>query len=249
MVEQSRKPKARWLALVVILLVVAGVAPYVRQVSLAAAIQNSVARSEEITLNHPSDPIPAFVDSAIFKSVEWYGEWTGADDDLRELYCERLAMPFQARQLRNLELYDPKNFDVRLCNIIRKCSGLQSVTILDWGGWGLPLTPPESSWRSLCEALRTLPRLETLGIGSEQLTDDALAPLAGHPTLRKITMERVPISITPDSARTFARMPSLKELFLGEPSRSTEEIWTEAEMARFRAALPEVKVTFAMEAP
>lgn len=236
--------------LAIVLLLVAGGAPYIRQVCLAAAIQNSVEISDEITLNDGwSEPVPEVIESAIHKSVDWYRSLTHASLQECKLYRERLRMPFQTGQLRNLEIYDPKNFDERLCKVIRRCRSLQSVTVCDWGGWGSPPTPPESSWHSLCEALRTLPRLETLGIGSEQLTDDALAPLAGHPMLRRITIERMSISITPAAARIFASMPNLKELSFGEPSRSTEEIWTKDAMASFRAALPGVKVMFAGEAP
>jgi hypothetical protein len=250
MESQSRKLKSWWIVLGIVLLLTAVVVPFVHQVRLAASIQNAVEVSDEITLNDSSaDSVPGFIGNVIYKSVDWYGDWTHASDHERKLYRHRLMMPFRGGQLRNLEIYDPGDFDGRLCIIIERCRALRSVTILDWGGGAVPPTPPESSWRSLCEALRTLPRLETLGIGSEQLTDDALAPLAGHPTLRKISMERVSISITPDAARIFASMPNLKELSLGEPSRGTEEIWTKDAMARFRAALPGVKVTFAGEAP
>ncbi|RBP44645.1 hypothetical protein DES53_104467 [Roseimicrobium gellanilyticum] len=244
MSARSRKLKARWVVLAVVVACVAGLAPFIREIYLAAAIQNAIARNVEITLNDTSyESVPKVLDEVIQKSVEWYGEWTHASSNQRELYYYRITTPFRAGRLRNLGIYDPKNFDERLGDVIRRCRGLQSVEVLDWGGWGSPPTPPESSWRSLCEALRTLPRLHTLGIGSEELTDAALAPLAGHPTLRTITMERVPMSITPESARTFASIPHLKELILGEPSRTTEEVWTEAAIARFRAALPGVSVT------
>lgn len=244
MTAKSRKLKARWVVLAVVVVCAAGVAPFVREIYLAAAIQNAIARNGEITLNDTGNEFaPRFLDEAIQKSVEWYGELTQADSEQRELYYYRVTTPLRAGRLRNLGIYDPKNFDDRLGNAIRRCSGLRSVEVLDWGGWGTPPTPPESSWRSLCEALRTLPRLEELGIGSEELTDAALAPLGGHPTLRKITLERVPMSITPESARIFASMPNLKELTLGEPSRMTEEVWTKEAIVRFRRALPGVVVT------
>jgi hypothetical protein len=145
----SRKPTIWWLALAIVLLLVAGGAPYIRQVCLAAAIQNSVEISDEITLNDGwSEPVPEVIESAIHKSVDWYRSLTHASLQECKLYRERLRMPFQAGQLRNLEIYDPKNFDERLCKVIRKCRSLQSVTVCDWGGWGSPPTPPESSWRS-----------------------------------------------------------------------------------------------------
>lgn len=245
MSAQSRKPRARWLVLAIVLMLVAGVAPYIRHVCLVADIQNSIARNVEITLNDPgNDSVPEFIDDVMYKTAEWYGGLTHASHNQRELYYDRLTAPFRGLQLRNLEIYDPKNFDERLCKVVGKCKALRSLSIVDWGGWATPPTPSESSWRSLCETLRMLPRLETLHLASEQLTDDALAPLAGHPTLRRFSLERVGMSITPAAAHTFASMPNLKELALGQPSGGTEDVWTEAAIAEFQMALPGVAVTF-----
>ena len=99
----------------------------------------------------------------------------------------------------------------------------------------------EAQWMKLCADLRAMPRLEELLLSGHAITDAALVPLTGHPSLRKgdFTASR----LSAGCLATFASMPSLKELgFYGG--------WSGAESApddvrkTLSAALPKVKLTF-----
>jgi hypothetical protein len=71
----------------------------------------------------------------------------------------------------------------------------------------------EEDWTQVCQAVRDLPKLQELTLYGWCLSDKAIAPLAGHDKLKEILMAEA--CVTPDSATTFATMPSLTLLRFG----------------------------------
>jgi hypothetical protein len=72
----------------------------------------------------------------------------------------------------------------------------------------------ESDWKLLCTRLRTLPRLRHVYLHGDQLTDDALAPLEGHPHLGSVILCG---RLGEKCGSTLAKLPSLTSLDIFEP--------------------------------
>jgi hypothetical protein len=92
-------------------------------------------------------------------------------------------------------------------------------------------------WAKLCAGLRQCRRLEEVHLSGPNLTDSAIAPLAGHPTLQSVDLGG---HLTPASIETFRSMPALTELTFF----SVGHHLLEAERIAIKVALPSVKVQF-----
>lgn len=102
--------------------------------------------------------------------------------------------------------------------------------------------PGADQWRQLCTRLRMLPKLRELEIGGDQLNDDSLAPLAGHPALRSIEITRG--RVTMNSLQTWAALPNLKKLSFGEMTYSGDAWLTPEERTMLRTRLPATEINF-----
>jgi hypothetical protein len=83
-----------------------------------------------------------------------------------------------------------------------------------------------------------LPRLQELELGGEWLTAAAIAPLAGHPQLRSITISYG--RLTEGCTKTFASIPHLAELHIGEQIYEGDVWLSPASRTAMRTALPNV---------
>jgi hypothetical protein len=102
--------------------------------------------------------------------------------------------------------------------------------------------PTESEWTLLCTHLRALPHLEELEIGGWQITDRAIAPLAGHPRLRTLSISAGRLSES--STKTFAALPRLAKLHIGEQLHEGDVWLSPAQQAAMTAALPNIGIEF-----
>jgi hypothetical protein len=88
-----------------------------------------------------------------------------------------------------------------------------------------------------------MPKLRWIELWDENLTDAAIAPLAGHPTLECIFIRRRD-KLTPASLATFASIPRLRNLNIYAPVDNVLRTFNEEDMKAFKAALPSVTVEF-----
>jgi hypothetical protein len=91
----------------------------------------------------------------------------------------------------------------------------------------------EVDWTRVCVVARALPHLERMQTMGLEITDQAIAPLTAHPSLRKISFYLN--SVTAASIPVFASMPQLDSLTIGKPMYPLDG-------ALFRKALPSVWV-------
>jgi hypothetical protein len=94
----------------------------------------------------------------------------------------------------------------------------------------------EEQWALVCRESKALPHLRSLTLRGRTLTDAAIAPLAGHPTLE--TLSVLKHSLTPACASTLKDMPHLKVVNLGPDS----DDFPQETMDAIRASAPGVLV-------
>jgi hypothetical protein len=100
----------------------------------------------------------------------------------------------------------------------------------------------DAEWIKLCAGLRTLPHLEELELDESDVTDASIAQLAGHPTLTTIRI--LDHQMTPSCKSTFATLPRLKRLELGDIFRGSTTPLPQEEKDAIITALPGVVVVF-----
>jgi hypothetical protein len=209
------------------------------------AVQNTVRRDWEVNYGFYTGPekpacLPAFIDSAAQGYCERVFAGTRGSDGTgmhpphtrnRDIVYQARFQAFFRGPIREISVYDFEGFDGDLGAALLRMSSLRRVELYSTEG-------TESEWALVCTRLRALPHLEELEIGGRQLTDGAIAPLAGHPRLRRLIINEGPLTVA--STRTFTSLPHLNYLVLGE-------IFTELspeEKAAMSAALPKVQITF-----
>jgi hypothetical protein len=71
----------------------------------------------------------------------------------------------------------------------------------------------ERDWIAICVAVRQMTGLDGVVMGGDELSDAALAELAGHPSLRRVVV--LGHKLTPACAGSFAAIPGLRSIVLG----------------------------------
>jgi hypothetical protein len=98
----------------------------------------------------------------------------------------------------------------------------------------------EDAWANLCKELRACPYLEHLNLGGVNLSDAAIAELAGHATLRVLSVHMG--RLTPACTKALGTIPNLKELYLGKGSNGSKGVVDPKQLPAMSAALPHVRV-------
>ena len=239
MAGPSRKLKSRWLLLAVVVVLLLAIAPKVQQYYAVVAVQASLKRNWEIHWAgfEVVDDRPACLPKAVDESARRFFNWMDDTGQQSILMHDRFRALFRA-PITDIDIYEPTELSGDLGAALHRFPKLQRMSLCGNGD----SFPMEADYRLLCTRLRELPRLEELALDGGQLTTVSLAPLAGHPTLQKLTL---PYSrITPDITQVLATIPNLKEVEIGEvwdESKSWESLVLQA---KIRAALPGVTVTF-----
>jgi len=223
----------------------------VQRVFDVAAVQNAVQRDWEISFGYPlrtgadkPEWLPATVDDRaydfLFEHFERKSPGEGGRSAQREnrnvIYWERFRVLFR-EPIREIHVYDFEAFRGDLGAALARFPHLRRVTVFT-----MEESPAESEWTLLCTRLRTLPELEEIEIGGYWLTDAAIAPLAGHPQLRSITIPYARLTV--GSAPTFASMPRLSKLHFDEQVEEEDASLLHENQAAMSAALPAVRIDF-----
>ncbi len=76
--------------------------------------------------------------------------------------------------------------------------------------------PCGDGWTKSLSAIAELPFVETLSMAGPELTDETLTPLAGHPGLRRISVEQS--RVTDTGIAMLAKLPRLEDINLDRPT-------------------------------
>ena len=238
-----RKPKT-WLS--VFILAVIGLLLFVpiKKALDVAAVQDAVQRDWEINFNETvgvpttiPPMLPPRIDS-IAEDVfdQFFGDTHGySNRDI--VYKNRFRSLFRG-PIRDIVVYDFERFRGDLGAAFARFPSLRRVEVIA----SYDAFPTEAEWTHFCVRLRELPRLEEIELGGTWITDAAIAPLAGHPNLRTVTITLG--SLTDGCTKTFASMPRLSKLHIEDQIHSEDQTaWLSPEqIAAMQAALPSVTV-------
>ena len=213
-----------------------------------AAVQNAVQRDWEISFGYSSGQgkpagLPASLDSAanslfgrVFAGTKGYNGTQPTKTRNRDIVShERFRALFRG-QIRDIHIYYFEAFRGDLGAVLARFPELRRVTVFE----NEPNSPTESQWTLLASRLRALPRLEEIELGGAWVTDAAIAPLAGHPGLRVVTI--LDGRLSPECTKIFVTMPRLSKLHI-EGQRYEGDTWlapTDEKM--LRTALPRVTI-------
>ena len=229
------------LALILIFLAALGLLLWqpIQQARAVAAVQDSLDRAWEITFGDQDKPIalPDWLDD---KTSEVLTRIFRYDPDNRySIHRARFRSLFRG-PIEFIGIYYPENIRGDLGATLRRFPHLRRFTFFE----NEDDFPTEADMTLLCTRLRSLPKLEEIELGGGQLTDAALAQLAGHPGLR--TVEISFSQLTPACAATFATMPRLTSLIIGQviPANPGPLELSEKDKDAIRTALPHVKIEF-----
>lgn len=217
----------------------------IQQARNVAAVQNSVQRDWEIDFGSQSTPpaMPRSLDSAaesllgnLFKKVHGYNTGMSSHTQNREyIYQERFRGLFRD-PIEFIGIYYAEDITDDLGAALWRFPQLRRFIYDDNED---PL-PAEATWIRLCTWIRAMPKLDQIELGGGQLTDAAIAPLAGHPGLRKISINYGHLSWR--CVATFATMPNLKKLYI-EPQITGDNVgFSYSEIDAIMTALPNVDV-------
>lgn len=204
-----------------------------QRMSDVAAVQNSLGRAWEIQFGPEPRPrmMPWIVDEAAQGVLgKLFGGTRGTTNrDL--IYVDRFRSLF-CGPIREVDIYESRHLQGDLGAVLQRFPSLRRFSLA-----GNVDTPTEAEWMVLCGRIRLLPDLEELVIDGNQVSDAAIAPLAGHPGLRKVAITSA--VLTPDGVKTLATLPRLSELSI--------EKWggySPQEKKAIMDALPRVKIEF-----
>ena len=184
--------------------------------------------------------LPARIDSMadnlivrLFDQTRGYDGTQPAKTRNRDIvYQERFRALFRG-PIQEIDVYYFEAFHGDLGAAFARFPSLRRVEVFD-------NFPTEPEWTHLCAKLRELPRLEEIELGGAWITDAAIAPLAGHPNLRTVTIEYG--RLTDGCTKTFATMPRLSKLRIGEQIYPGDAWLSPEQTAAMTAALPSVTV-------
>jgi hypothetical protein len=221
----------------------------IQRIMDVAAVQNSVRRDFEIGFGQ-SDSIrppvlPKLLDDAaesiltrLFKDrLSYNRDWPPHSTVRQIIYQERFRALFRG-PIRELHVYYCEAFTGDLGAALSRFPNLRSVTVFE----NEPDVPTEADMALLCKRLRTFPHLEELELGGSWVTDAAIAPLAGHPKLKSVTISYG--RLTAGCVKTFSSIPHLTELHIGEQIYDGAAWLSPEDQRAMSAALPGVTIEF-----
>jgi hypothetical protein len=204
-----------------------------------AGVQNTLVRNWEIRFDKDGKPdaMPKILDDEVVELLgtadsKWMGEvrW--------EVYRERVRALFRGR-IEEMIIYEHNGFRGDLGASLLHFPELKKLTVFELG----EQMPLEEELKLLCLRLRELTGLEELELAGDQLSSDALTPLAGHPKLRRIRLSDSN-RLTTDVLETLKTLPALKYVEIEDIWGPDEEMWKSPQLhARLREALPGVMLT------
>jgi len=220
----------------------------IQRVSAVAAVQDSLNRAWEIHFNAGGCPaiLPEYLDGKVqdflddkFESTAGYDDGGSLPAHTRnhaEIHIERFRAFFRG-SISDISIYDPQAFRGDLGTALARFPELRRVSVDGCIG---PY-PTEADWTLLCTRLRSFPQLKEIELGGTWVTDAAIAPLAGHPQLRTISINSG--RLTADCTKTFRAIPRLTKLHIEVQIHNDGEAWLSPEDQKaMSSALPAVSI-------
>ena len=238
------KPKT-WFWLFVIALVALFLWSSIERVTAVAAVQDSLERAWEIDFNAGGCPasLPAPIDDRLYNFL--VDRLPDKEGDVLERYLnrnviwhERLRALFRG-PMRSIRIYEPDAFRGDLGGALARFPELERISVDGSVGENYPT---EVDWTLLCTRLRSLTQLKEIELGGTWVTDAAIAPLAGHPRLRTISINIGRLTV--DSVRTFRAIPRLTKLHIEGLSGDAKTALSAENQKAMSAALPKVTIEF-----
>ena len=235
-----RKPKI-WICLFVALSLALLLFVPVKRALDVAAVQNAVQLDWEIgfydsSRAHMPSMVPARVDDTVWDFLSWIHYKRGYEKrNRREVNYQRFLALFRG-SIEEINVYNFEAFCGDLGAAFARFPDLRRVKVFD----DEPHFPTESEWALLCARLRALPNLEKIEFGGSWLTDAAIDPLAGHPSVRRICILRG--RLTAECRVTFASIPHLSELHIEGQIHEGDKWLSQENRDAMIATLPNVSV-------
>ncbi|RBP46212.1 hypothetical protein DES53_102598 [Roseimicrobium gellanilyticum] len=204
-----------------------------------AAVQNALQRNWEIRFEKDGKPdaMPKFLDDKV-QELLGHTENRWGEQIPCVVFRERVRAMFRGR-IDEIHIYYPEDIRGDLGAALLKFGELRKLVVFE----NEEHLPAEASYKLLCQRLRSSKNLEELELGGGQITSDALAPLAGHPKLRRLNISGS-YRLTVDVLETFKTLPALATLEIEDIYGPAEEEWKSPALhAQFREALPGVTLT------
>jgi len=241
----ARFPKRACVSLFVLGFLWLFVLPAARRNSDIKAVEDAVDRDWEISFDQTDARprrLPPFLDGWAEAWFDWrYADTYGYDGtqpvktrNRGVVYHERFRCLFRG-PIETINIGYPEKFrGDTLGAALARFPKLRFFAVVELEDTGLA----ESEWTLLCMRLRVLPQLEEIELAGPTLTNAAVAPLAGHPNLRVVTI--LDGRLSPGCIETFSTMPKLTTLHI-EGQRYDGDTWlTPDEEAMMRGRLPSV---------
>ncbi len=223
----------------------------VKNVLAVIAVQNAVWRDYEISFGYgpgARTDRPAMLPVALDNAAEKFFEHVFArtrglpETELvktrnRDItYHERFRAFFRG-PIDEVHIYYCEGFRSDVGEALGNFPHLRRVTVYSNEPEDIPT---EAEWALLCTRLRAMPEIEEIELGGRLISDAALAPLAGHPGLRKVEISYGRVTAA-GCAKTFGSMPRLTRFELGEIMY--DDVWASPEeQAKMSAAMPAVSI-------
>ncbi|HSI63253.1 MAG TPA: hypothetical protein VLE43_09035 [Candidatus Saccharimonadia bacterium] len=238
----QKKPRKRGRLLVFATLgvLLACCVPFAWRYYRVAAVQNALERDWEITFNAEERPpgMPQVLDDKLQELLRNMRNKGERGEVLHIIYGERVRAMFRG-SITEIHIYYPVSFRGDLGTALLRFGELKKLTVFE----NEDHLPAEADYKLLCQRLRSSMALEELELGGGQITSDAVAPLAGHPKLKKLKIS-YSLRLTTDVLRTLKTLPALQTLEVGCAYGPNEDEWKAPALhARFRKELPGVTVT------
>lgn len=218
----------------------------VQRVSNIAAIQDALERDWEISFNGDECPraLPHWLDDAAESLIRR----VIGPEPKRPFLCqklnrdivwhERFRALFRGR-ITQIEVFYPGRLRDDLGAALARFSSLQRLVIHRPGF-------SDSDWAYVFAGLHQLRHLEGLEIGSYELRDSTIEPLAGQASLRRVEVTLGKLGT--GSIDTFSKLPKLIYLSLDTSAIDDGHEWPEPVLPEiqqmFKQALPHVKIQF-----
>jgi hypothetical protein len=243
----------KWFAgIALVLIIVLGWAA-AQRIADVAAVQDAVERDLEVGFGEPpatwdKPPVlPAWIDEPVTKWIERrYGQvYVNKGQDvpghqsswpLGPVYQERFRALFRG-PIHNIHIAVPLRIRGDLGGALARFPMLRRVALTEFD-----VDASEADWKLLFTRFHALPRLEELNLEGYTITDQAIAPLAGHPHLRRITINDGKLTV--NSAKIFATLPHLEFLHIeGQYDGNSLKLpFTEEQKQAFATQLPRVTI-------
>ena len=190
---RSPKPKT-WFWLFAIAAAALFLWSCIERVTSVAAVQNSLERAWEIDFNAGGCPasLPTVIDDKVYDFLfDRFPDKNGELLNRDIIWHERFRALFRG-PIRDIKIYEPDAFRGDLGVALARFPELQRVSVDGSVGENYPT---EANWTLLCTRLRSMTQLKEVELGGTWVTDAAIAPLAGHPSLRIILINNGQLTV------------------------------------------------------